>query len=632
MRAIFFILIILNGVAGSAQRYSVADISADVKEGAKAVIRLNEKTITLKSYNQMHVEQTLVVTVFAPEGDQYAVMPIFYNPQVKILDMGGEVLDEYGNNIKVFKKKDFQDVSAVNGSTLYADDRIIFANYNPTKYPYTVKHTYSYQTSNTAFIPNWQPIFAYEAGIEKDIYNFKNESGLEVFQLPLNFDDFEDYITFNSSGESFSYTLENFSPIKYEVLSPGLEEITPSVLITTHEFELAGFGGKYSNWNDFGKWMYNDLIHGRQQLPADEKARITEMLSGISDTREKVRILYQYMQNKTRYINVAIGIGGWQPYPAEYVSTKGYGDCKALSNYMMSLLAEAKIPSNYTVVYGDPLSNRSIRADFAAMQGNHVILQVPLENDTVWLECTSQLTAFNHLGKFTGNREALIVGPEGGKIVRTQNYPPEKNKEIIKGIGKIDENGDLQLNFKVENTGIQYDDTYYVAQETKLDQKNWLMERYNAIRTKTIDSFEFENDKNNAVFLQNISITAPSFAQISGNNFIFPIVPLGHFETSLSKDSSRKHPLQLNHGYADESEFILEIPIGYKLNYVPEPIHIDSEFGNYHLDYKLTDNQLLVKRKITTNSGLFPKESYMDYVEFRRAIEKADNTKILLEK
>lgn len=631
MRAIFFILGIFLCCALKAQDLSVRAIPEEISHEAKAVVRLSDKTLTLKSFNRMQIDQTLIITVFREEGNGYAFLPMHYNKEIKLLDYSGEVLNGNGIRLKEFRKKDYKDVSAVDQGTLYADDRVLFYDYKPTQYPYTVKHNYRYETSNTAFIPDWRPVRAYDMGIEKDLYSFVNESGLKVIKNQINISDFEDKITFSESGNNFTYELNNFAPLSQEVMSPGLDEITPQVMVTTQKFELAGFPAEFTDWNEFGLWMYNDLIEGRQALPEAEKKIIANMLHGIESDKEKTRLLYQYMQNKTRYINVAIGIGGWQPYPAEHVSTKGYGDCKALTNYMMSLLSEAEIPSNYTVVYGndDPVD---IKADFTSMQGNHVILHVPLENDTIWLECTSQQTAFNHLGEFTGNRDALSVSAQGGKIIKTQQFPPEKNREIIKGNGKIGPDGVLDLDFNVETHGTQYDHTFYLGMLNKLDQENWLQNRYSAIKTKTFKSFAFENDKNNAVFRQQINLSAPAYAQTAADNLIFPLVPLGRFETSLKKDSSRKLPLQINYGYADTSEFIFEIPDGYGLHYEPESVEINSEFGNYSLQYEIKDRQLKVTRSMLTKAGRFGPEKYMDYVEFRRSIEKADNTKILLEK
>ena len=56
-----------------------------------------------------------------------------------------------------------------------------------------------------------------------------------------------------------------------------------------------------------------------------------------TDPIEKAKIVYKYMQEKTRYISVQVGIGGFKPMLAKDVDRLGYGDCKALSNYTKAL-------------------------------------------------------------------------------------------------------------------------------------------------------------------------------------------------------------------------------------------------------------------------------------------------------
>jgi hypothetical protein len=104
----------------------------------------------------------------------------------------------------------------------------------------------------------------------------------------------------------------------------------PLVLIAPTNFHY-GVDGCTKDWVSFGNWQYQ-LNEGLDVLPQNEKNTISTLIKGITNKKEIVKVLYHYLQDNTRYINVLLGVGGYKPHPATYVSENKYGDCKALTN------------------------------------------------------------------------------------------------------------------------------------------------------------------------------------------------------------------------------------------------------------------------------------------------------------
>jgi transglutaminase-like putative cysteine protease len=110
------------------------------------------------------------------------------------------------------------------------------------------------------------------------------------------------------------------------------------------------------------------------------KAEIQQITANCKTPLEKMEKIYGLLQQKTRYISVQLGIGGWQPFDATYVAEKGYGDCKALSNFTKAMLEVVGIPSYYTIIRAGENATE-INPAFPANQFNHAILCVPLPKD-----------------------------------------------------------------------------------------------------------------------------------------------------------------------------------------------------------------------------------------------------------
>ncbi|MCJ7935470.1 MAG: DUF3858 domain-containing protein [Chryseobacterium sp.] len=426
-----------------------------------------------------------------------------------------------------------------------------------------------------------------------------------------------------------TYAYKNVPAIDDALLIPQPIKILPKVSFSLTKFNLAGKQGTLNNWTDFGTWYYNNLVEPVAVSTPAIKAEIASLnLQG--SVEDKVKKIYQYMQAKTRYIYVGLGIGGWLPMLPDEVDKKGYGDCKGLTNYMKTLLNEAGIPSYYCVINSEP-SQVSFDPDFPRMGGNHAILMVPTENGNIWLENTSQQTGFNHLGYSTTDRNVLSVKKNGIELISTPVYSADQNKEkqILKI--KVGEDNSISGEGNFHYTGSQYDYNLGFTGLNPKERNDALKNSLNVLNFEKVEMKNFVNDKDKAFITYDVDFKANNYAKKAGNSLIFRAIPI--FSNSIYKtDESRELPFEIRQSFEDEYEISFILPKGYKIDETPEDTHVKSEFGYYTLSFAKNGEELKVKRKIQVNKGTYPKEKYNEYVNFRKKTINMDNSKVLITK
>ncbi|GGK11389.1 hypothetical protein GCM10007962_02030 [Yeosuana aromativorans] len=626
----FSILLLFLSLAVFSQDslYLTSTIPEDLKKNANTVIRLHDIDISLNSSSDMSIKERRIVTVLNKEGNDNVDAYVHYDNNVKIVALEALVFNKFGALIKKVRKKDFRDVSAVDGGTLYSDSRVKYLEYTPISYPYTIEFNCEINTENTAFIESFSPIDDYFVSVENSNYNINFPSDIVIRTKEKNLNGAT--ITKEELPNKIGYTAKNLIAIKPEEYSPSLIDVAPRVLVSSNKFTLEGVQTEVTDWADFGKWMYNDLLKDTYDLPASTIAHIQNLVKDETDDIAKAKKIYEYVQDKTRYISVQVGIGGWKPFNASEVDKLGYGDCKALTNYTLSLLKAAGIKSNYTVVYAGS-SQRSLETDFTAMQGNHVILNIPTEKDTIWLECTNQQIPFGFIGDFTDDRDVLVVTPEGGKIEHTKKYTANENVQYIKGRYTVSNEGNIEVKVSETSKGIQYDNKFFLDGKTERDLDTYYKKRWRYINGMSITDLHITNDKSAVEFIEDISFKATNYTKKAGNRMLLSINALNRNLSIPDHYKDRKLPLKINRGFKDIDEVEVRLPQDYKVEFLPKGVAIENKFGSYKTELITKDDKTLVyKREFKVNEGDFPKEDYEAFRDFYKEVSKHDNAKVAL--
>ncbi len=608
--------------------YTSLTIPENLKQHANAVIRSNEIIVSFKSASDMSVKQKKIITVLNKQGDKSLDAYMFYDKNVNIKTLQVLVFDLLGNQIKKIKKNDFKDVSAVSGGTLYSDSRVKYLEYTPIRYPYTIEFTSEFITNSTAFVRPFIPVDGYLVSVENSSYALNFPQDLSIRKKEKNLDDID--VEKEETQGHISYKVKNIEAYRPEDFSPSFVDFAPKVLFTSKQFVLEGVSAQVENWNDFAKWMYHDLIKDTHDLSASTISMVQNLVKDEKTNIDKAKKIYQYVQDKVRYISVQVGIGGWKPFNTSEVDRLGYGDCKALTNYTMSLLKAVNIESNYCIVYGGHRI-KSLESDFASVQGNHAFLNIPNGNENIWLECTSQKVPFGFIADFTDDRDVLVVTPDGGKIQHTKKYTPDDNLQTINGSYSISNEGDIKVKVDLKSKGTQYGDKLELESETKRDLEVSYKKRWKNINNITLDEMTIINDKDNIEFNESLSFYATNYSKLVGNRMLLTVNALNRSWYVPDRYRDRKFPLKISRGFKDIDEVEITLPENYKVESLPQNKAIENKYGSYKTEIiEKDENTLIYKRQFVINDGEFPKEDYAAFRKFYKTVSKQDNAKVAL--
>lgn len=573
------------------------------------------------------VEHAYDFQVNNKSGDWIAEISIPYSTTEPVKDVEAWITDKQGILVRKLKKKDIIDKNRVEEAALYQDEFLKTFVLKHNTYPYKVHYRYKQVFDEFLIIDYWTPVIFRKtptlvANLVVEVpINFK----LHILQNGVN-DPKMDTIEGNII---YKWTESSLVPIKEEVFSPQRRELIPKVIVVPEEFTY-GAQGSFNNWITYGNWQCA-LNIGMDDLPLMEKMKVKNLTAGIDDPIEKARILYHYMQDNNRYINVSIDIGGLKPYPASYVTEKRYGDCKALSNYLKAILQEAGVTSYYTKIYAD---EKPIKIDttFVGPQFNHIILFIPNYGDTIWLETTDRYNPFGYLGTFTQNRNAFAIIENESQLVRTpalslNDVLEEKKVEIAFAPGSA---VIMQFTEKLRGREFERLNALY-HQYSEYEQKRLIPEYFIPLKSFELKEWKINKQKRDVpeIILDYTVKVDNHIKYYDGSQ----VIHIPHTRLpGLKKPDKRKYPIRINYPINRQDSVIYKIrSTDYKKIIVPECDTISSKYGFYTICSSKSEDQIFVIKKFQLYNGEYAHEEYEDFFNFFKAIHRKENkTAIIL--
>ncbi len=602
----------------------------DTMKDANSVVTDARTEILCKSMTQSVEKESRTITILNRKGLEDAAFYCGCDMFRSLQKFSGEIINASGQTVRKIKKSDLQ--KSEYSSSLTTDDYFYYYECNYPSFPFTVKYEWEMKCNNgligySTFVPQT----SFNQGVEKAAYRIELPAGQGCRYRELNTQGkgIEAKESTGPEGQQvIEVTAHRLSPILREPFGPSSAELFPRVYFAPSAFKYDKSEGDISTWQKYGEWQYQ-LLDGRDQLTDPFRAKLHELTAHCSTDREKVKAVYDYLAKTTRYVSIQLGIGGLQPIAAADVCRTGFGDCKGLSNYTRAMLKELGIPSTYTVI---STTNERLLPDFSsANQMNHIILQVPLPQDTLWLECTNPQLPFGYVHQGIAGHDALLIEPEGGRIHRLPTYPDSLNTQCIVAEVTLSPTAEAKISVNEVSRLFQYEDEAGIVYLQPNKQKDRIRADINLSQADILN-LQIKECKETAPSITfDYSVNSNQYGHKTGNRLF---VPANIFRKGFSVPSvtKRTYPIHINYGYSDTDSIRIRLPEGYAIEGLPKPIDVTGKFGSFHSSVEVKDKEIHIVHRLFMPKGIYAPDEYEAFIGFRKLVAGQYGGKIILKK
>jgi len=646
-----FSLLLLAGVTAQA---TPDDVPSWVQQAAalktpvydkdvSAVLLVDDLTKTIDSEGRVIEVYNYAVRIVKREGREYARGRAGYDTGTgKIKDFRAWLVRS-SSDIKRYGKDETADLAAVDNDVYneYRFKAISAANEADTGMVFA----YSFAREERSVFSQDGWTFQSSIPVINSRLTLALPSGWRAEAVTFNYAKVEPKVT----GSTYSWELSNLPAIPFEPLSPSLGNLAARLAISYYPP-----AGQLSNIKTFADWaavaMWMSELEDPQVIVDDALSRKAFELTALAKTEfDKIQTIARYVQN-IQYISIQTGVGrggGYRPHSSTEVFAKSYGDCKDKANLMRAMLKVVGITSFPVSIYsGDP---NYVKPEWPSpQQFNHCIIAVKVDDKThastivqhptfgrlMIFDPTDSQTPLGDLAYDLQGSLALIDSKESKELTRMPVTPPDMNH--LERNASLALNADGALAGSIQEQAKGQAAVRFRSEFRRLSRpdynamiERWVTQGASAAKVGKIEPSDNAADGN---FTLNVEFSAQAYAQLMRDRLlVFKPAIVSRREGLALTASQRKHPVVLSsNAYSETAKF--QLPAGFDVDEVPDPVKLEAEFGSYVTSYEVKNGELVFKRAFSTRAMTIPAARYAVVRDFFERIRAAEQAPVVLAK
>jgi hypothetical protein len=605
-----------------------------------AVVLLDDTTYTVAPDGRAVEHHRHVVKILRPQGRNQAVIEVGFDKDTKILSMNVWSIGPDGHEYAM-KDKEFTDAGVSDQDIAFQDDRFRIAR-APTNEPGSIV-AYEYEQRSRPFLTEKTWFFQGELPHLSQTFTLQLPPGYTYGTVWAHHPAAD---AADLEGRGYRWEMKDTPAIdlKHIPLSPSPDSL--AARMTVH-YAGPGLMSIDGTWKSVGQWV-DSLFHDRITPTPEVTAKAQEITAGKSDFFDKTQAIGEFVQKQIRYVAIEIGIGGYQPHAAADVFHNRYGDCKDKATLVASMLSAVGIHAVPVIVDSE---RGVIDPDAPSILGNHAIvaIEVPKGYTSAHLHSlvaaqsgrqylifdpTSEKTAFGQLESDLQGGYGLLADGATSQIIQLPTLDPQFNTIHRTASFRLDADGVLKGTVIEKRFGDLSEYRREVYAKADVKQQTEFLDHILERDFTTFSATDVKAENVNSLgqdFTLTYSISADRYARAIGPLLMVRPRVLGDLDIDTDH-KKRTVPINLGETMQAVDEYSIELPAGYSIDEVPDPVKLDLGFATYQSDVKITGNILHYQRTYTIRQITLPPERYADVQKLASAIAADEESRAILKK
>ncbi|WP_433972778.1 DUF3857 domain-containing transglutaminase family protein [Tunturiibacter lichenicola] len=607
-----------------------------------AVVLLEDTTYTVAPDGNAVEHYRRVVKILRPQGREEGIVAVPFDKDAKILSMHVWSIGPDGHEYAV-KDNEMVEYGYPGQGNFFVDLKVRAANapgrdpggivayeYEQRSHPYLTEKTWFFQSDiphlTQSFTLELPPGFTYGTvwAHSKEIHAADLEHQRWRWEIkdtpPIDLD----HVTLRPAA----FSLEGRMTVHYA---------GPSIPAPTE-----------GSWKSIGEW-YQAISKDRLVATPEIAAKAKELVGDKTDFYDKTEAIAEFVQRQVRYFVIEMGIGGYQPHYAGEIFHNRYGDCKDKATLLTTMLSTVGVHGALVMV---DHRRGVIDPDAPSIVGDHMIaaIEIPKGYNSPKLRSvvtaktgrqylifdpTWDKTAFGQLEhNLQGGYGVLMEGADS-QLIKFPVLSPDLNTIRRTASFQLQPDGVLKGTVTERRFGDLSEDRRSLYTSGDLKEQTQYLDRVlgQDFTTFTVSDFKVQNAESlNKDLTTSYTVTAERFGKPMGP--LMMIRPRVIGSEHLEADHKKRHavPVNLDETMQESDDFAIELPSGYAVDEIPDPIKLDLGFASYESSSSVKENILHYTRTYTVREVTLPSDRYDDVQKLAGVIAADEQNNAVLKK